>query len=478
MLDLYSQIENYGEFISWKADSHLFIIMQTDVKHLCELVIRAFVHNQNIINNGFPINRIETVNTTGTPQPLDQIINFVRTPARTGTLDFNQHLNVLKDMTALAYQANEYITKSPQSHNKPDLIVSNNVQLADSDIQDTSIVIEVTDQKEVETIGTCLESITDTIDGTKSVKLNGESPEIIQSVLKTSNSALNLNKENGEISKFGKEAVDVVPCDIKNVPNNAEVVSSDAENVSTDVKVNPNDDAIIPSDVADISSVEEVGPHDVDIIPSHLEILQNARVSDPPTKPQPTSNILQSPPILSQTKTEIFSQSMTHNLKHSNNTLNKKDKAKNFKASKPPNILVYCESSDTRNNVIQTLENVVDSDKYTVYPLTKAQIDSRIWLENATLLVVAGNVTERVGKLLLDFFLYGGKVLCLCTDLLHIIIPTYRTAEVRENELVQFSYNKWKNVKMMHHIFCYQPSPVKKHFSHDNEEIFTTPGQP
>lgn len=94
-------------------------------------------------------------------------------------------------------------------------------------------------------------------------------------------------------------------------------------------------------------------------------------------------------------------------------------------------------------------------------------------------------------------------MLCLCSDLLHIVLPTYRTAEVknildtqtvvsivfydvwnfffvflfsikvRENELVRFSYNKWENVKMMHHIFCYQPSPVKKHFSHDSDEVYT-----
>lgn len=61
-------------------------------------------------------------------------------------------------------------------------------------------------------------------------------------------------------------------------------------------------------------------------------------------------------------------------------------------------------------------------------------------------------------------------MLCLCSDLLHVVLPNYRTAEVREQELAQFSYNRWQKVHMMHHIFCYQPSPIKKHFSHDSDD--------
>lgn len=41
---------------------------------------------------------------------------------------------------------------------------------------------------------------------------------------------------------------------------------------------------------------------------------------------------------------------------------------------------------------------------------------------------------------------------------------------MREHELVQFTYGRWKKVKMMHHIFCYQPSPVKKQFSSVDED--------
>lgn len=97
---------------------------------------------------------------------------------------------------------------------------------------------------------------------------------------------------------------------------------------------------------------------------------------------------------------------------------------------KPPNILVFSESTVTRDNVISTLQSVLDRDKYTIYPLTQSQIDAQIWSEYATLLVVCGNVALSTGKLLLEFFLKGGKMFCLCSDLLHVVLPTYHTAEV------------------------------------------------
>lgn len=137
---------------------------------------------------------------------------------------------------------------------------------------------------------------------------------------------------------------------------------------------------------------------------------------------------------------------------------------------KPPNVVVYSESISARDSAISTLKDILEVDVYTIYPLTAQQAQQRIWMDNTCLLIICGPVKKDIGNILLDYFLKGGKVLSLCSDMLHIILPTYRTAEVREHELVQFSYGKWQKVKMMHHIFCYQPSPVKKHFSNDSDE--------
>ncbi|XP_017963393.1 biotin--protein ligase isoform X4 [Drosophila navojoa] len=138
--------------------------------------------------------------------------------------------------------------------------------------------------------------------------------------------------------------------------------------------------------------------------------------------------------------------------------------------SKPLNVLVYSDSASARDSAMVTLRQILEPDLYTIYALTPQQAAQKHWLEQTALLVVCGSVAPSIGQILVDYFLHGGKVLSLCSDILHFILPNYRTAEVREHELVQFSYDKWQRVKMMHHIFCYQPSPVKKNFSTDSEE--------
>lgn len=140
-------------------------------------------------------------------------------------------------------------------------------------------------------------------------------------------------------------------------------------------------------------------------------------------------------------------------------------------ACKPPNVIVYSDSLATRDSVIAMLGTILEPDMYTIYPLTPQQVKSKIWIDNTTLLVVCGYVAPDIGEVLTEYFLRGGKMLSLCSDVLHIVLPSFRThAEVREHELVQFSYGRWQRVRMMHHIFCYQPSPVRKHFSTDSDE--------
>lgn len=99
--------------------------------------------------------------------------------------------------------------------------------------------------------------------------------------------------------------------------------------------------------------------------------------------------------------------------------------------AKPPNVLVYSDSTTTRTNVINTLGSILMKNVYTIYPLTAQQVKERIWLDNTTLLVVCGSVNgSDVSQIFLEFFFKGGKVLCLCSDLLRQVLPTYHTAEV------------------------------------------------
>ncbi|KAK2583668.1 hypothetical protein KPH14_009599 [Odynerus spinipes] len=148
------------------------------------------------------------------------------------------------------------------------------------------------------------------------------------------------------------------------------------------------------------------------------------------------------------------------------------------KNHKPPNVLIYSESAVSLNNVKAVLEAVLGTDKYILYVLSREEARSDIWMEQAALVVVSGNVGAEISTQLIEYIVHGGKLLALCSDMLHTLLPSFKTAEVREHELVHFSYGKWKHVRMMHHIFCYQASPVRTRFSHDSEDVTVTAMHP
>ncbi|GLG93230.1 Biotin--protein ligase [Gryllus bimaculatus] len=132
---------------------------------------------------------------------------------------------------------------------------------------------------------------------------------------------------------------------------------------------------------------------------------------------------------------------------------------------KPPNVLVFSESNVTVEDVKTVLHSTLHRHKYTIYPVNREQLLSAPWMDNTLLVVVCGNVPETLAPLFLTYVLAGGRMLCLCSDLLHLVLPTFRTAEVRERELVRFSYSRWRGVHLMHHVFCYQASPARTRFS-------------
>ncbi|XP_076254606.1 holocarboxylase synthetase-like protein isoform X2 [Rhynchophorus ferrugineus] len=142
----------------------------------------------------------------------------------------------------------------------------------------------------------------------------------------------------------------------------------------------------------------------------------------------------------------------------------KKNMLKKFK---PPNVLVYADSIVAKGNVKEALHTILNRDRYTIYDLPIT--DGISWNETTALVVVCGSVEPQMTSNLIKYLLMGGQLLCLCSDLLYSVLYTFTTAEVREHELVRFSYGQWKNVKMMHHIFCYQASPAKKQFSKDSD---------
>ncbi|XP_077264687.1 holocarboxylase synthetase-like protein [Temnothorax americanus] len=148
------------------------------------------------------------------------------------------------------------------------------------------------------------------------------------------------------------------------------------------------------------------------------------------------------------------------------------EEEKPSKVIKPPNVLVCADSLGATDNLQNLLSRVLEEDRYVIHVFSKGEYDRcKVWIDQVSLVVLCGNVGAELGAHLVEYVIRGGKLLALCSDMLHILLPSFKTAEVRENELVDFSYGKWKRVRMMHHIFCYHASPIRTRFSQDHEDI-------
>ncbi|KAG5312966.1 BPL1 ligase, partial [Pseudoatta argentina] len=145
------------------------------------------------------------------------------------------------------------------------------------------------------------------------------------------------------------------------------------------------------------------------------------------------------------------------------------------KVIKPPNVLVCADTLGATDNLENLLSKVLERDRYDIHVFCKGDYNScKIWIDQVSLVVLCGNIGAELGAQLVEYIIQGGKLLALCSDMLHILLPSFKTAEVRENELVHFSYGKWKQVHMMHHIFCYHASPVRTRFSQEHEDTRTS----
>lgn len=146
------------------------------------------------------------------------------------------------------------------------------------------------------------------------------------------------------------------------------------------------------------------------------------------------------------------------------------------KTGKPPTVLIYSESPSSVENMKITLSFVLHRLRYTIYSLTLSEMLESPWLDQAALVVICGNVPLPLKPILISYLLKNdGKLLCVCSDLLESFLPSFKTAEVKPDEVVNFAYGKWQNVSLLHHIFCYQPTPHSSKFSMDESPSSNLP---
>lgn len=110
--------------------------------------------------------------------------------------------------------------------------------------------------------------------------------------------------------------------------------------------------------------------------------------------------------------------------------------------------------------------------RYTIYTLSLEKMLQSPWTSQATMVVIYGAVPDELYPLLEYYLLTeGGRVFCLCSDFLGLLLPTaFSTTEVCSDDVVSFTYYPLSlRTSFLHHVLCYQPStPSNDHFPSEN----------
>lgn len=425
------------------------------------------------MNDGFKVVRIQTVNVDGKPQDFDEILSHSRWSVGDVQTqeDWEKHLDGIKNLGVLANQASEFEYKKNLTEGKtgivqPDLISSKNIE--------ESLLNVVTSPDTPKKKMLMLEKTGDKILG---LKVELERQELLKSPLnptasfpkstdvqepkaptpespkfptmspaksptpsvksKISNEPLSPKFPTGSPAKKQSFIINDKPSIVKMEPKVAVKVEENVTKVEP--KVNPVEGESKTVKIeSPQESIEAKKPQSYVKESTANFLAAEKKTEVPVTIPSPTKS---KPPNLSPISTQE-PQQVTQagpKLPASKSSQSFRRKKQRLMAAKPPNILVFSDSITTRDNVIKTLGSILQKNTYTIYPLSAQQVRGRIWLDNTSLLVVCGSVNgSDLGSIFLDFFFKGGKVLCLCSDLLRHVLPTYHTAEVDKSTNLSF----------------------------------------
>ncbi|CAB3238450.1 unnamed protein product [Arctia plantaginis] len=412
-------LESMGQPIAWKAGSHLAIVLKTNIEHL-SMIGFNFVGGEFVIDHNLPVVRIQTVQLQGEPNKasdpsMRSLRSDIQYNLKHSTSDFQWpvHAALLRKLSKVV---------DIKSDNKQPVHMNGS----------SDLVLEV--PQPVKRPVTLADVSVNT-----GKSLSGEDDEHEET-----------NKTPEPVQKTEEKQVEPEP-----LAEDKEVV---VENVTVEIQHNitPKKSSLkldLKKGTSQLSTSLLNISSQIKSITTHKRIVSTTG----PKRPQ--SQIECYPPVKEEKPRGSTSQESTpKSVKSSRPLVN----------TKSPNVLIYSDSVVARDNLEASLKKVLDCDRYTLYVVSREALEGGAWRGRAALVAVAGCV-GRAAPLLLAHLLSGGRLLALCSDLLHAVLPYYKTAEVRENEIVQFTYDKWKSVKMKHHIFCYQASPAKKQFSTESD---------
>ncbi|XP_063832731.1 uncharacterized protein LOC135081876 [Ostrinia nubilalis] len=405
-------LESMGQPMAWKAGSHLAIVVKTNIEKLSVIGFN-FVGGEFVIDHKLPVVRVQTVQLSGEA-------NKATDPA----------------MRSLRSEVQHGLKVPPEEFQWPihAALLRKLSKVVDikSDVKHT---VEMNGSTEI-TLDTPRKHITLADVSCNTGKSLGEE-EPVKLETKLTESVHKTPEKSPEKKVQPEQPEEVV---LENVTVEIQHnITPKKSSLKLDLKKGTSS---LSTSLLNISS-------QIKSVTTHKRIVST-------TKKQPPQ--IESSVIKEESQKESPQQSTPKSAKCSRPLVN----------TKSPNVLIYSDSVAARDNLEASLRKVLDCDRYILYSVSKETLEAGAWRGRAALVAVAGCV-GRGAPLLLAHLLDGGRLLALCSDLLHTVLPYYKTAEVRENEVVQFSFDKWKSVKMKHHIFCYQASPAKKQFSTESD---------
>uniref|UniRef100_A0A182K7Q6 BPL/LPL catalytic domain-containing protein n=1 Tax=Anopheles christyi TaxID=43041 RepID=A0A182K7Q6_9DIPT len=456
-------LSRFGRFLAWRnrKSRSLELLLETDATRMFQLIVATFGSGRFELNaDRLKLVQLESVETLGDPLPFHVPHDaLLKTDGRNLSTDA-----WLSDLLTLAerIESERCITNYTTVGVQPDIISSNDIKIS----------LEMID-------GTVVTS------HSRADLLSSGSNSRNRSQLDLTDGLISTNGL-GHTSPTEQQEDGTVPCSTtdeligETVQNATSICPTAAVAMGNDEEKNHDDVAAPPTVVEEVvTNAKGTKPTTPIMEPARVEVTSNGTVKrhdDPPLHQGKSNPPLVPSPLSAKNEPIVVSKPRpTRSLRKSSfpSSRLRLGTDQSGVVTKPPNILVHSDSSSTMEYVIATLNNLLEPNTYTIYPITTGQAMAASWLQSTVLIIVAGSLDLEVRKILLDYFLHGGTVFSLCSDLLDIILPDSKTAEIRERELVSFSYRKWKQIKMLHHIFCYQLSPAKKQFSLESEETST-----
>ncbi|XP_068082947.1 biotin--protein ligase [Anabrus simplex] len=468
----YCQLQKYGRPRAWKAGNHFAIILETDVDHLAKLG-SSFMANTLSLDDGMELVRIESVVVEGRPCLLlnTDSIPVTRTPARN---DQSNQQCLMLALNDLLRRVVGHFMSPIQWQTHVELLQSFSDAAVDAADKKKEVTVPgyasaiITAGNSAITLGcpTVLDIPEDSFPVTNLSRLARE--EVLQrSSLNLTHSSSSKEDDASCLPSSSNQEVRSHPPGLPEEQRSSESFAScvqEIENFTPDQETTlAGGEPGFGEDTSrkDLCNARRNGEQTRDDTPvPHLPSPRESKSSDSFCSfgSASTVSVASHSGDRAARPTGLDVSSIET---HGTAVLQASSMAA---GTKPPNVLVFSESAAALENVKSVLHSTLHRHKYTIYPVTKAQLLSSPWADNTILLVVNGCVPDDVAPLFMSYLLGGGRMLCLCSDFLHLVLPTFRTAEVRERELVRFSYGRWRQVRMMHHIFCYQASPARSRF--------------